>query len=80
MHYAFCGLNAVTQNTTINKNIIMAVTAHYCLYLIVLHLFTLLYFSKISQMLCILQLLYLMTLLFNSKSSSHLYKAAAYTV
>ena len=63
------------SNKIINKSLVMVVSAHYCLSLNN-HLFS--DFNKIFQ-LCILHLFYLMTL-FHSKSSSHLYRAAAYAV
>ena len=58
----------------------MVVTVHYCWSLINHHGFTVLYFNNIFQLLCMLHLLYLMTLLFHSNSSFHLYRAAAYAV
>jgi hypothetical protein len=72
--FQLCGLNSVTTQTeTFNKSPMIVVTAHYYLSLIHHHLFTLLYFSQIFQLLCIL---HFTTLFFNSKSSSHVYRAA----
>ena len=82
---AGCGVNAVTtQNKTMNTSPMMVVTAHYCLSLINHHLFTLLYFSKICQLLCI-YLTFVLGLfddfiIWDFIISSHLYRAAAYAV